>query len=147
MFEKIYAFVLLLQADIVTKEAYTNFLHALFLGASTNEWLLELELASNNLAETQTIINEALNGRKTPLNHAVFGKTLFENLRKQYEKNALSMEDFGRKAYHVWNLLPGEMRQTEPFWTLSYADDCLSYGDEAQTRKLYVDAFSYDWRV
>ena len=147
MFEKIYAFVLLLQATIVTQEEYTDFLNGLFIEKPTNELLLELEFASNHFAETLTIINEVLNGRKTPLNYDVFGSVLFENIKKLYEKNSLEIEVFYRKAYNVWKLLPDAVQHIEPFWTLLYADDCLSYGDEAQTRKLYEAAFAHRWNI
>lgn len=31
----------------------------------------------------------------------------------------------------------------EPFHILSYADDCLSYGDEKQCRELYESMFAF----
>lgn len=40
-------------------------------------------------------------------------------------------------------LLPQETGQKEPFKALCYADDCLSWGDEKQTRELYEKAFQY----
>ena len=147
MFEKIYAFVLSLQANIVTQEEYSDYLDTLFLGDSKNELLLELEFASNDLAKTFAVIKEALYKRKKTLEYNVFGRVLFENIRNLYEKNSLGMEAFGHKMYRLWNLLPSEINQIEPFWTLSYADDCLSYGDEVQTRKLYEDTFVYKWSI
>ena len=147
MLEKIYAFVLSLQTNIVTQEEYADFLNMLFLEEPTNEWLVELEFASNNLFETLTITNEALYRRKIPLNYNVFGYVLFENIRKLYEKRTLGIEEFGLRAYTVWNLLPGEIKQAEPFWTLSYADDCLSYVGETQARELYEGTFSYKWNT
>ena len=147
MFEKIYAYVLLLQANIVTIEEYNNYLNALFLEDSKNELLLELELVSNDLSDTLTIINDAFYKRKALLNSDVFGSVLFEKIKRLYEKNTLKIEDFGCKANFIWNLIPGEICRTEPFWTLCYADDCLSYGDEAQARRLYERAFSYEWKI
>ena len=147
MFEKIYAFILLLQADIVTKEEYNDYLDLLFLEDSENELLIDLEFASNDLSETLTIINEVFYKQDALLKYDVFGSVLFENIRKLYEKGTLGIEDFGRKVLCLWNLLPCEILQTEPFWTLSYADDCLSFGDESQTRKLYENAFSYSWNI
>ena len=92
-------------------------------------------------------MNEALYKRESPLNYDVFGHILFENIRRLYEKNSLGIEAFCRKAYNIWKLLPNEIILVEPFWTLLYADDCLSYGDEAQTRNLYENAFSYKWNI
>ena len=39
--------------------------------------------------------------------------------------------------------LPEKLAREEPFATLSYADDCLPYGDEAQCRRLYEAAFDH----
>ena len=32
--------------------------------------------------------------------------------------------------YDLWKLLPDKINNEEPFYTLNYAGDCLSYGDE-----------------
>ncbi len=39
--------------------------------------------------------------------------------------------------------MPRDIGQKEPFLTLCYADDCLSYHDEEQCRKLYEKAMCY----
>lgn len=33
--------------------------------------------------------------------------------------------------------------EEQPFWTLSYADDPLSWGDEEQSKALYEEAFDF----
>ena len=45
--------------------------------------------------------------------------------------------------YRLWTLLPKKIKLEEPFYILSYADDCLGYGDEKQCRELYENALNY----
>lgn len=145
MIEKLYAFVISLHTNIVTQKEYEDFLDTIFLNDPTNELLLDLEVASKDFNETLALVNEALYKKEGRLDFAVFGKVLFENLGAFYKKDVLEIADFGRRAYSIWHLLPNEINQTEPFWTLCYAGDYLSFGDESQTRELYERAFSYSW--
>ena len=45
--------------------------------------------------------------------------------------------------YGLWESLPGNIQDIEPFWTLSYADEPLSWGDEEQTRDIYEYMLDY----
>ena len=45
--------------------------------------------------------------------------------------------------YSLWESLPGNIQNIEPFFTLSYADDPLSWGDEEQTRNIYEYMLNY----
>ena len=45
--------------------------------------------------------------------------------------------------YDLWKLLPDKINNEEPFCTLNYAGDCLSYGDEIRCRELYKCALNY----
>ena len=71
----------------------------------------------------------------------VFGKILMKRLRAIYEQ--IPLDEFGRLAYSVWRMLPETINSKEPFFTMNYADDCLSYGNEQQCRELYEKMFSY----
>ncbi|MGM0125067.1 hypothetical protein IGI37_002463 [Enterococcus sp. AZ194] len=89
-------------------------------------------------------IHKIIYKRQEALNGALFGQYLFEKLKKIYFSDELQIDEFGRKMYSIWNTyLPDCLAKEEPFWTLSYADDCLSYGDEKQTRELYEKAFDF----
>ena len=72
---------------------------------------------------------------------AVFGKYLMERLQSIY--NQIPLDEFGHLAYSVWGTLPGTISMVEPFYTLNYADDSLSYGDEYSCRELYKKMFEY----
>ena len=72
----------------------------------------------------------------------LFGNCLMKELRDVY----LSVEitEFGKKMYELWNRLPGAIdRMKDPYHVLSYADDCLAYGDEKQCRELYESMFRF----
>lgn len=73
----------------------------------------------------------------------VFGKALVSGLEKLYKSDTITIQEFGERCYRLWNSLPATINRQEPFWTLSYADDCLSYGDEEQSRSLYEGVFAF----
>lgn len=41
------------------------------------------------------------------------------------------------------DVITRKIKLEEPFYILSYADDCLGYGDEKQCRELYENALNY----
>ena len=67
---------------------------------------------------------------------------MFRGLEAVYKSDSISIPEYGSRCYQLWIYL-SYVRHIEPFFSLSYADDCLSWGDEAQTRKLYGKAFSF----
>jgi hypothetical protein len=40
-------------------------------------------------------------------------------------------------------MLPSVIQSVEPFWSLSYADDPLSWGDVNQTKELYEEMLNF----
>jgi len=146
MFEKLLAFIILVRADVMTIEDYNICLDSLFLEDSENDFLIELEFASKNIDETQNLISEYAYKEHQHLQYDIFGEILFKKSRQCYNRNEYSIKEFSSKMYHVWQLLPEEISSTKPFFALSYAGDCLSYGCENQTRELYEEIFSYSWR-
>lgn len=70
-----------------------------------------------------------------------FGKQLMSKIKPIYDGNDIA--NFGKTMYRLWNLLPDKIKQEEPFYILSYADDCLGYGDEKQCRNLYEYILNY----
>ena len=76
------------------------------------------------------------------MNCELFGKFLMKELRVIYF--SVEITEFGKKMYELWNRLPNVIDKMEkPFHILSYADDCLSYGDEKQCRELYESMFEF----
>lgn len=70
-----------------------------------------------------------------------FGKQLMSKIKPLYDGNNIA--DFGKAMYRLWTLLPEKIQLEEPFCILSYADDCLGYGDEKHCRELYENALNY----
>lgn len=76
------------------------------------------------------------------LNCERFGTQLMKELRDIYL--SIEIAEFCKKMYELWNRLPDSIdRMEQPFHVLSYADDCLSYGDEKQCRELYESMFEF----
>ena len=70
-----------------------------------------------------------------------FGDQLMSELKTVYEES--DIVGFSEKMYDLWKLLPDKINNEEPFYTLNYVGDCLSYGDEIQCRELYECALNY----
>ena len=71
-----------------------------------------------------------------------FSRKLMSKLKGIYiDENNLA--EFGKRMYQLWQYLPKEISEEEPFYILSYADDPLSWGDEKQCRELYEKAIYY----
>ena len=118
---------------------YQKKLNELFLKDIENEIFLKLEW--------ETDINKAIIYIRTRINYQninyeEFGKSLMKVLKKYYEC-CTSIEQFSEKMYLLWESLPGRLQNEQPFFTLSYADDPLSWGDEKQTRSIYENMLNY----
>lgn len=137
--EELLAYAILLCQNIITEEMYQKKLNELFLKDIENEIFLKLEW--------ETDINKAIIYIRTHINYQninyeEFGKSLMKVLKKYYEC-CTSIEQFSEKMYLLWESLPGKLQNKQPFFTLSYADDPLSWGDEKQTRSIYENMLNY----
>lgn len=137
--EELLVYAILLYQNIITEEMYQKRLNELFLKDIENEIFLKLEW--------ETDINKAIIYIRTHINyqninHEEFGKSLMKVLKKYYEC-CTSIEQFSEKMYLLWESLPGRLQNEQPFFTLSYADDPLSWGDEKQTRSIYENMLNY----
>ena len=141
--EKLYAEFLLWLNELNTNEKYESLLHKYFLNAPSDKVLLELEECSSDILRTNAILENYWDSEHKILDVDVFGEYLFSELESIYKFNKFSINEFGKRCYSLWNHLPSHIQQKEPFWTLCYADDCLSWNDETQTRKLYEEAFFF----
>lgn len=70
-----------------------------------------------------------------------FGGIFIRLVRAVYE--TMELPEFAERMYGLWGKLPDSIKNMEPFLTLSYADDPLSCGEEAQTRRVYENLFTY----
>lgn len=142
--EELLVYALLLLGEVVTESEYIERLNELFLSTPENDTLLYNTLLD---LEFETDIKKAIIYVRTHFdyknfNHEQFGRVLMSKLKKIY-KNCSDIEYFASQMYILWENLPWEIQDKEPFWTLSYADDPLSWGDEKQTREIYENMLNY----
>lgn len=141
--EKLVALCYVWVFGLSDKDDYYAELDRLFLENPEDDYLLELEGFGNNRAAAWERLGWLA---ESSLNIDIFGKELFAALEKVYNENRFPLAEFGRRCYKMWCALPYKPYQSEhiePFCTLTYADDPLSYGDEGQSRNLYEAAFNF----
>lgn len=141
--EKLVALCYVWAFGLSDKDDYYAELDRLFLENPEDDFLLELE----GLGDDRAAALERLGWLAgSSLNIDIFGKELFAALEKVYNENRFPLDEFGRRCYKMWCALPYEpynSEHIEPFCTLVYADDPLSYGNEKQSRDLYEAAFNF----
>ena len=142
MLEKLFAYALLSKQGFIPITEYVKYLGDCFLQHQSNALLLDLEYCSGDIHKAVELIN--LHVLNTPsFSYDDFGKYLFGELGSVYNSDNGEIHSFAKKIYELWKALPHEVQDKEPFWSLSYADDPLSWGDEEQTRELYQAAFDF----
>lgn len=141
MVEILLSYAILLYVGLVSDAEYKENLHAHFLEHPDNALLLELEWRTFDIQGTIKIIFDYC--LENNVDYDVFGCFLISKLEEIYYQDDMDIQFFGSKMYSIWRVLPSEIQNKEPFWTLCYADDPLSWGDEWQTRELYQKMFQY----
>ncbi len=136
--EELYVYALLYVIGYECWDDYSNELHELFLNNPDNEVLLMLEEQGDSKDAMLHLFSEM---GKCELDEKAFGSLLMDKISELYQ--TMEITEFGRKMYKLWGYLPAIIMKNEPFYTLSYADDCLSWGDEKQCRELYEKAMGY----
>lgn len=132
-------YAILLYEKLVTENEYRKRLDELFLNSPENDDLLYLEWETNM---KEAIIYVRTHMDYNNLDIERFGRILMGKLKVVYE-NCSDIKRFASRMYSLWENLPGNIQNIEPFWTLCYADDPLSWGDEEQTRNIYEYMLNY----
>ncbi|MDE7424055.1 MAG: hypothetical protein K2N51_10210 [Lachnospiraceae bacterium] len=137
--EELLVFAFLLYEGMVTEDEYNKRIDELFLDNLENDDLLYLEW--------ETDIKKAITYIRTyidydALGYEQFGRILMSKLKVCY-KNCSDIKSFANLMYNLWESLPGNIQDKEPFFTLCYADDPLSWGDEEQTENIYEYMLNY----
>ena len=141
--EKLICKSLLWKMELSNGEDYNTTLDKMFLENSNNDLFLELESCSSDSDAAFDILQRYWKYECGDFSVDDFGKCLLEDLKTVYFSNAFIIAEFGKRCYQLWQQLPSEMHTKEPFHTLSYANEPLSWNDEEQTRKLYEDLFDF----
>ncbi|MCL2387608.1 MAG: hypothetical protein FWC89_08700 [Defluviitaleaceae bacterium] len=148
MIEKLLVLLHLQYVELIPDAEYQEFLHELFLQNPNNDLLLELEWTANDYTTTKMLIWEyiySIGGyTENNIDFDVIGKFLVEQLKKIYH-SGMDIHTFGAKVHRLWQTFPfiNEREYDEPFFALCYADDPLSWGDEAQSREMYEEMFRF----
>ena len=137
--EELLAYAYLMRVDLVSYDTYEEKLNELFLENPTNEDLLELAFLIGSMKETIIYIQTHIDYNAMDCDK--FGRELFCLLKPVYKN--VDIYVFGHKMYSLWKNLAGNLQAKQPFWSLSYADDPLSWKDEEQARKIYEEMFAY----
>lgn len=135
--EQLMIFALLCSIGYDAYNDFQNTLDALFLQNPDDAFLLNLYGRS----EKDAVLHALAVLWNDQWDRAKFGRLMMKTLQPIYRECAL--KEFASKAYQLWNSLPWELQMKEPYFALSYADECLSYGDEKQCRQLYETALEY----
>ncbi|AKA68756.1 hypothetical protein [Clostridium scatologenes] len=141
MVEILLSYAILLYVGLVSDTEYKENLDVQFLKHPDNALLLELEWRTLDIQGTIKIIFDYY--LENNVDYDTFGCFLISKLEEIYYQDDMDIRFFGSKMYSIWRALPSEIENKEPFWTLCYADDPLSWGDERQTRELYQKMFQY----
>ena len=137
--EELLVYAILLYEELVTEDEYNKRLDELFLNTPENDDFLYLEWETD-IQKAITYVRTHIDSKNLDLER--FGRILMSKLETIYT-NCSDIEYFAKRTYRLWENLPGNMQNIEPFWTLCYADDPLSWGDEEQTRTIYERMLSY----
>ncbi len=132
---------LLFSEGLASEEEYSRGLDKAFLNDPENRKLLELECETDRKKQICSL-RTWFDYHRLEANPAGFGRILMGRLKKIYQ-NCSDIRTFGDQMYGLWESLPGNIQEIAPFSVLCYADDPLSYGDEAQARGFYEAALNY----
>lgn len=141
--EELYAELLLWYGGFHSSDRYNAMLDAKFLSDSENGMYLDLEESSSDLLGSMGRFTRYWDDKYEDFHADLFGKQLFSGLKAAYRANTIELSNFGDRCYKLWRMLPDSIREMVPFQILRYADEPLSWGDDAQTRQLYETAFSF----
>jgi len=138
--ESLLALAFLLDAQLVCAKVYVNHLNALFEEKPDDNFLLDLQWCTYDTSKTIQLI--FTNSRINIIDYSIFGKFLMERLGEVYRQYE-NLEDFSSKVISIWGKLPEEILQIEPFWSMSYAGEPLTWGGTEQTREIFEKMFNH----
>lgn len=141
--EELLACVLLCGEGLLPWEVYQEKLDARFLEDPDNNLLQELEWNAGDWKGAYARIREYWGDHAGSIRMEVFGRFFMARLGEIFRREDLDFRWFGPRMYTLWKNLPPWLQDVQPFWTLSYADDPLSWGDVEQSRRIYREMLEY----
>ncbi|WP_298030795.1 hypothetical protein [uncultured Dysosmobacter sp.] len=137
--EELLVYAILLYEELVTENEYNKRLDELFLNDPKNDDLLYLEWETD-IKKAVTYVRTNFDYNRLDVER--LGRILMRKLKEIYA-DCSDIKYFASRMFSLWESLPGNIQNIEPFWTLSYADEPLSWGDEEQTRDMYERMLNY----
>lgn len=137
--EELFVYAILFYEELAMENEYRERLDELFINDPENDDLLYLEWETD-IKKAILYIRTHMDYNK--LDREQFGRILMSRLKTVYEKCS-DINYFADRMYRLWKILPGNIQDIEPFWTLCYADEPLSWGDEEQAKSLYEKMLNY----
>ena len=137
--EELLVYAILFYEGLMAEGEYYQQLNKLFLQSPQDGDLMYLEWETD-IQKAVVYIRTHANCQR--LDQEQFGRVLINCLKKAYN-SCTDMNSFAGRMYDLWKNLPETLQRVEPFFTLCYADDPLSWGDEEQTRAIYEDMLAY----
>ncbi|MGN1478648.1 MAG: hypothetical protein ACI4XH_02685 [Acutalibacteraceae bacterium] len=134
---------LLWKTGLITSKNYNTVLDEKFLKNPDSDLLLKLENCCSDCESTFDILYNYWKYQCKSFSIDIFGKYLLSELERVYNSQTYLIDVFAIKTYKLWEYLPAEISKKQPFLTLCYADDGLSYGDENHTREIYQELFNF----
>ena len=136
--EELLVYAILICECFDFEDEFQSRLDEMFLNTTNSNDLLELECMSNIKNQ---IVYIRTNFDYNNINIESFGKTLMKKLTVAY--HSTNLRCFLGMMFSLWEALPGNIQDIEPFHTLTYGDEPLCYNDEQQSRILIEKMLNY----
>lgn len=138
--EKLYAECLLWALGLRSGDEYAALLHQQFRTQPEDSLLFQLEECATDAGRSLAQLERAVAQNEGAFCRQTFAHRLFAGLQTAYAE--IPLPDLGKKCYRLWQALPESLQKEQPFLTLQYAEDSLSWGDEAGMRAHLEQAFA-----
>ncbi len=135
--EELFAYALLYVIGYDKSDEYNRTLDRLFLAEPTNEEFLDLE----GMRMKDAMLHLLHLMKSKPFDSDKLGSFLMRLLKSFYQE--CDIHDFAEIINKLWYFLPSGMEQKEPFYTFSYAGECLICSSEESCREMCERALNY----
>lgn len=130
--EELLAFCCLADVGLDVEKEYGTRLHEMFLENSKDADLLALEETGDISAGGKYIRTHM---DYVHMDRERFGRKLMELLAPVYE--TADIREFGSRMFSLWESLPGNIQDEEPFVSLCFGDVPLDDFDEVRAREVF----------
>ncbi len=138
MREKLLVTLLLARSKFIDKIIYIKLLDDYFSKDTEDELLCELEW---NVNEIDSSVELLVHSGK--LDKDIFINIMVEMLKRIYDNNVFTLDNFAKQGYDLWRELP-VFDDEYPLNIFCYADDPLASGDKDECREFINEILNYN---